>query len=196
MGEEELAILPLIQFQDSLGFRPSAIEQALRVYGESLRRMAENESEWFRSEIVQPMIARGLSEDDVGRFTAEVSPRMSGLSDEAVLAIYHRQQRHAWSVNIIDGIALALDRAGLHARERSTPAMCFLDITGYTRLNHEHGDHAAADLAEKVRRMVERSARDLRWTGGEMARRRRDVLFPAAGRAVAGALEMVAWIVC
>jgi hypothetical protein len=54
MGEEELAIVPLVEFQVSLGFRSRAIEQALRVYGESLRRMAEPEAEWLRSEIVEP----------------------------------------------------------------------------------------------------------------------------------------------
>ncbi|MGH8916214.1 MAG: MerR family transcriptional regulator, partial [Acidimicrobiia bacterium] len=137
LGEEELNILALVEFQRSLGFRLGAIEQALRVYGESLRRMAETEAEWFRSEIVGPMLESGRTEQDVGELTSEIAPRLADLSDEAVLAIYHRQQRHAWSVNIIDGIAMSLERAGMHQRAQSTPAMCFLDITGYTRLTQE-----------------------------------------------------------
>ena len=192
IGEEELAILPLVEMQQSLGFRSRAIEQALRVYGESLRRIAETEAEWFRTEIVQPMFARGQTEDDVGRFSAEISPRLSEVSDRAVMAIFHRQQRHAWSVNIIDGMALALERAGLYRRDQSNPAMCFLDISGYTRLTQEHGDQAAADLAENVRRTVERSAvehggRAVKWLGDGVM-----LYFPDPVSAVGAALDMVA----
>lgn len=170
LGEEELDILALVEFQSSLGFRARAIEQALRVYGESLRRMAETEAEWFRSEIVGPILESGRTEQDVVRLTSEIAPRLAELSDEAVLAIYHRQQRHAWSVNIIDGIAMGLERAGLHQRAQTTPAMCFLDITGYTRLTEERGDRAAADFAEQTRRLVDRPAvatggRAVKWLG-------------------------------
>ena len=44
-----------------------------------------------------------------------------------------------------------LAAAGLHTRVDHPPAMCFLDITGYTRLTQEHGDAAAAELAERPR---------------------------------------------
>jgi adenylate cyclase len=191
MGEEELAVVPLVEFQLSLGFRSRAIEQALRVYGESLRRMAETEAEWFRSEIVEPMLGRGQTEDDVGRLSGDMSPVLSELSNQAVLAIYHRQQRHAWSVNIIDGIAMSLERAGLHPRDERIPAMCFLDITGYTRLTQERGDQAAADLAGEVRRVVERRAvahrgRAVKWLGDGVM-----LQFPEPGSAVESAVKMV-----
>jgi len=191
MGVEELDILALVEFQRSLGFRPRAIEQALRVYGESLRRMAETEAEWFRSEIVGPMLESGRTEQDVGVFTSEIAPRLAELSDEAVLAIYHRQQRHAWSVNIIDGIAMALERAGLHERTQVTPAMCFLDITGYTELTQERGDRAAADFAERIRRLVERPAvahggRAVKWLGDGVM-----FYFATSQSAVESALDMV-----
>jgi class 3 adenylate cyclase len=40
-----------------------------------------------------------------------------------------------------------LERAGLFSRLHRPPAICFLEITGYTRLTEERGDEAAADLA-------------------------------------------------
>jgi adenylate cyclase len=191
LGEEEIDILALVEFQRSLGFRPRAIEQALRVYGESLRRMAETEAEWFRSEIVGPMLESGRTEQDVAEFTSEIAPRLAELSDEAVLAIYHRQQRHAWSVNIIDGIAMGLERAGLYQRTQTTPAMCFLDITGYTRLTQERGDRAAADFAERMRRLVERPAvahggRAVKWLGDGVM-----FYFATPKSAVEAAVDMV-----
>ena len=58
--------------------------------------------------------------------------------------------------------------AGLHSRLEHPPAMCFLDITGYTRLTQEHGDTAAASLAEQLgpqRTAVRHGGRPVKWLG-------------------------------
>ncbi len=192
--EDELSLMTLVELQHGLGFRPQAIEQGLRVYGESLRRIAETEAEWWRTEVQQSMLARGASEDDIGRFAAEHSPRLSTAGDEAVLAIYHAHQGLTWLTNIAAGIAAALENAGLHTRSQVVPAMCFLDISGYTRLTHEQGDRAAADLAERLRRIVERTSvehggRPVKWLGDGVM-----VYFPNPGAGVQAALKMISAI--
>ena len=58
--------------------------------------------------------------------------------------MYHLQQARAWTTEIIEGLEIMLAEAGLHSRLEHPPAMCFLDITGYTRLTEERGDAAAA----------------------------------------------------
>jgi adenylate cyclase len=189
--EDELAILPLIEFQLGEGFRSFAIERGLRVYGDSLRRIAESEGEWWRSEITEPMLAQGLTEEDIGRRAARITPRLSEVSIAALLAIYQAQQRHAWTVNIVAGLAGALERAGLQERRVRTPAMCFLDITGFTRLTHERGDAAAAELAERLSRLVQRTStahggRPVKWLGDGVM-----FFFPNPGQGVVAALEMV-----
>jgi class 3 adenylate cyclase len=50
------------------------------------------------------------------------------------------------------------------------PAICFLDITGYTRLTEERGDEAAAELAGTMSRIVQRTStahggRPIKWLG-------------------------------
>jgi adenylate cyclase len=187
----ELAILPLIQFHHQLGFRDRAIEQALRVYGDSFRRIAETEAEWFRSEIVQPMLGSGKTPDDVGRFAAEISPRLSEVSDQAAMAIYHGQQGRSWLTNMIQGIGMAMEQAGMHTVEQEVPAMCFLDITGYTHLTSEQGDQVAADLAERLRKVVqppamEHRGRAVKWLGDGVM-----FWFPNAGSAVMAAVKMI-----
>jgi adenylate cyclase len=190
--EDELAVVPLIELQVAEGFRPIAIERGLRVMGDSLRRIAETEAEWFRSEIVQPMLAAGLTENDVGKRTAELAPRLAATSVQALVAIYHAQERHAWMTNIVTGLAGAVARAGLQTNlERRQPAMCFLDITGYTRLTQEQGDEAGAQLAEKLARLVQRTSvqhggRPVKWLGDGVM-----FFFPDPGPGVAAALAMV-----
>jgi adenylate cyclase len=190
--DDELAVVPLIQLQLAEGFRPIAIERGLRVMGDSLRRVAETEAEWFRSEIVQPMLDAGLTENDVGKRMVDLSPRLAPPSVDALVAIYHAQERHTWMNNMVIGIAGALARAGLQDRlERSPPAMCFLDITGYTRLTQESGDQAAAKLAETLSRLVQRTSvqhggRPVKWLGDGVM-----FYFPDPGPGVVAALEMV-----
>jgi adenylate cyclase len=84
--------------------------------------------------------------------------------------MYHAQQARAWTANLIQTFEAALAEAGLHSRLERPPAVCFLDITGYTRLTQERGDDAAADLAATVARLVQRSSvrhggKAIKWLG-------------------------------
>jgi len=86
------------------------------------------------------------------------------------MAIYHAQQMHVWSVNLVNGFEVALEHAGLYTREEQQPAMCFLDLTGFTQLTQERGDAAAAQLVERLNRIVQRisvqhGGRPVKWLG-------------------------------
>ena len=107
------------------------------------------------------------------------------------MAMYHLQQTRAWTSGIIEGLEMTLAEAGLHSRLEHPPAMCFLDISGYTRLTQEHGDAAGAQLAEQLGRIVQRTSirhggRAVKWLGDGVM-----LHFPVPGRGVAAALEMV-----
>lgn len=189
--EDELEILPLVEDQLALGFRRQVVERALRVYGDSLRRVAESEAEWWRSEVQEPMLASGSPANDLTRRAAEISPRLSEAADRALLAIYHGQQMHVWSTNLVEGIVAGLEQAGLHTRETSLPAMCFLDLTGFSVLTQERGDAAAAQLVERVNRIVRRVAvqhggRPVKWLGDGVM-----FYFPDPRAGVLAAVEMV-----
>ena len=69
---------------------------------------------------------------------------MNVLSERATIEMYRLQQSKTWTSNIIGALETTLTAAGLHSRLEHLPAMCFLDITGYTRLTQERGDAAAA----------------------------------------------------
>ncbi|MGH8927273.1 MAG: adenylate/guanylate cyclase domain-containing protein [Acidimicrobiia bacterium] len=189
--ENELPVVPLVQLQHRHGFRPEVIERALRVYGENMRRIAETESDWWRSEVVMPIIHAGLAPTGLSEAANELSPVLAEVSDQAILAIYHGQQAHSWMRNILEGFEIALAAAGIQTRLERVPAICFLDLTGYTRLTEEQGDAAAAALARDLASVVQRSSmqhggRAVKWLGdGVMFH------FPEPGRGVMAALDMV-----
>jgi adenylate cyclase len=189
--EDELSVVAAIERQVSGGFQPVVIERWLRVCGDSLRRIAETETDLWRTEVEEPLLEGGMSEAEMMEAQAEVGSYMAPLMEQAVWAIYHGQQEHAWSKGATENVEAALESAGLYSRLRRPPAMCFLDITGYTRLTEERGDEAAADLAGKLSALVQRSSQEhggqpVKWLGdGVMFH------FPDPGQGVLAALDMV-----
>ncbi len=189
LREDELALVSFVQMQLGMGFRPAAIERFLRAMGESLRRIAESESEWWRSEVIEPRLAAGVAPSRLGQ--PEGSVELTRLSDEALMAVYHAQQQQTWTSNIAAGFEHALAKAGLFEASDRPPAICFLDITGFTRLTQERGDRAAAELAEVLapivnRTSVEHGGRAVKWLGDGVM-----FWFRDPGPAVVAALDMV-----
>jgi adenylate cyclase len=187
--EEELPFAALIELAVSGGLRPSAIQQMLRSQADGMRRVAETESNTWQSEVIGPAMARGMRPDQV--LGGEFGDRMSAATERAVVAMYHMQQMRAWTTNIIEGLESMLAEAGLHTRSDHPPAMCFLDISGYTRLTEERGDAAAAELAEDLGRLVQRESvkhggRAVKWLGDGVM-----LHFPNPGHGVSAALDMV-----
>jgi adenylate cyclase len=189
LREDEMEIVPHIELQVTAGFRPVAIERLLRVQGESTRRIAEQEGAWWHSEVIEPALAAGKGVEEMGN--PDLANRNAPLSEQSMLAMYHAQQARVWTANLIEGFEVLLAQAGLYSRLERPPAICFLDITGYTRLTQERGDDAAADLAGTLARLVERSSvrhggKPIKWLGDGVMFHFRD-----PGPGVRAALEMV-----
>jgi adenylate cyclase len=189
LRDDEMAIVPFIELQLASGFRPAAIERLLRVQGDGTRRITEQEGAWWISEVIEPAIAAGTGVDEMA--SPEFADRISPLAEQTVMAMYHAQQARAWTANIIDGFEAQLEKEGIHSRLERLPAICFLDITGYTRLTQERGDDAAADLAGTLARLVQRSSvqyggKPIKWLGDGVM-----FYFPDPGPGVRAALAMV-----
>jgi class 3 adenylate cyclase len=186
--EDELEVVPWLAAQARLGFRRPAVERFLRSMGDTLRRLAEAQAGWFRTEIQERYIAEGRVPE-----IARVDPenRLSELGEQALLALFRAQEAQTWIGNVVIGFEQTMATAGLHEPVVRHPSICFLDITGYTRLTQERGDAAAAQLAETLatlvnRRSGEHGGRPVKWLGdGVMFH------FREAAGAVEAALQMV-----
>ena len=189
--EDELAVVPFLQVQVSEKMSHHATERLLRVMGESLRRVAEQQAGWWMSEVQVPLMEKGVKAGDIGDVTAELGIRINVAYQQAFEAIQHAHEARTWTDNILTGIELAMTQAGLYSRQDRPPAMCFLDITGYTRLTQERGDEAAAALAATLSRMVQRTSsqyagRAVKWLGDGVM-----FYFADPGPGVVAALDMV-----
>jgi adenylate cyclase len=189
--EDELEIVPMLEVVASEGISPESTERLLRTIGDSMRRIADSQASWWQTEVAGRFIAEGVKPGDMGDATLELGKRLNAAYEQAVLAIMHAHEQRTWTANILEGIELVKSEAGLYRRVDHVPAMCFLDITGYTRLTSEQGDAAAAELATTFSRMVQRTSqshagRAVKWLGD-------GVMFHFAdpGPGVVAALEMV-----
>src|SRR5918999_293179 len=158
----ELALVPLVEALLASGYPPDTVERLLRTMGESLRRFVLAEADAFRRYVIAPV--GHLSGPEIGAAGAAAAARMAGPADAALLAVYHAQQAHAWTANMIAGFE--------------------------QQLAAERGDKAAADLADQLGRLVQRTSlehggRAVKWLGDGVM-----LFFREPGPGVVAALGM------
>ena len=189
LREDEMAIVPFIELQLTEGSVPprSSVSCASRATARAGSPSRRPRGGTRRSS--NPRSRRGKGPT---RSRCPSSRTASALSwTGSIMAMYHAQQARSCTANIIGGFETLLAREGIHSRLERMPAICFLDVTGYTRLTQELGDDAAAEMVETLARIVRRSSvqhggKPIKWLGDGVM-----FYFTDPGRAVRGALEMV-----
>src|SRR5919109_1203478 len=167
------AEVPRLQLGLSSGFLDQLWSTRLgRGYAEGLRLIAQVEREVWQARFMAPMLEAGADQQTAMERAAQRAGDLNytSLVDRALMAAYRRQQELAWTEQLVENIEVALDATGVVGRPERVPAMCFLDLVGYTRLTEERGDQAAAALAETLGALVERSSRahagvPVKWLG-------------------------------
>jgi adenylate cyclase len=167
-GDREL-LSPVKTFL-SAGALEAPTLRLVRVYADSMRRVAKAEAELYESEIEQRLRASGRGERELLDFGARFGERLFGSLERALLEIYHRHKEHIWIEHSINHAEAALEQAGLFENLPRPPAICFVDLTGYTRLTEERGDEVAAQLASSLSSLVvdisrRHGGRAIRWLG-------------------------------
>ena len=189
--EDDLEMVGALQMALLFGIPAEATVRMMRVYGESIRRMVDGESHVYRTHVEEPLLSAGMDVGAMLESASEFGAQYISVMDRGLISMYHRQQEHVWLANMVDRIEDALEEMGLLERLPRPPAMCFLDVVGYTRLTEERGDLAAAELAASLAGVVHgvslhHGGRAVKWLGDGVM-----FYFPDPGRAVESALQMV-----
>src|SRR6266508_4540970 len=169
--EDELEIVPLLQ----LGLATGILDQVWstrfgRGYAEGMRLVAGVEKDVWQARFIAPLLASGADQQTAMEQAAQLAIEFLPLVDPALLAIFRRQQELAWTEDLVERIEDELERAGVLGRPGRVPAMCFLDLVGYTHLTEKRGDQVAAELAATLAVLVDRSSREhggvpVKWLG-------------------------------
>jgi adenylate cyclase len=137
--EDELEIVPLLQLGLATGILDQLWSTRLgRGYAEGLRLIAGVENDVCRARFIAPVLESGTDQQTAREQAAQLSGNL----------------------NFTPVIEHALEEIGVLGRPGRVPAMCFLDLVGYTRLTEEHGDQVAAELATTLSVLVDRSSRE------------------------------------
>jgi hypothetical protein len=169
--EDELEIVPFVQLGHATGvFDLAWLTRLGRAHVEGLRLISTAWGDAYQARFEGPVLESGGDQQTDMEQAAQLSVDFLPLVDPMLLAIYHRQQELLWTEGLVERIEDELERAGVLGRPGRVPAMCFLDLVGYTRLTEEQGDRAAAALAEALAVLVDRSAREhggvpVKWLG-------------------------------
>jgi class 3 adenylate cyclase len=132
-----------------------------------------------------------MTERELIQFGTNFGNRVSAALERALVMVYRRHRVHAWTEHAVNHVEAALAAEGIDSHLPRAHAICFVDLTGYTRLTEERGDRFAAGVAAQLASLVKNTARrrggnSIRWLGdGGMFH------FRDAARAVEAGLDMV-----
>jgi adenylate cyclase len=169
-GEDDVTMLDVAETMRGAGGQDEATLRLLAVYADSLRRIAKAEAEYYETNIERRLRATGLDERRLIEFGTRFGDRIIGLLEQAIFMIYRRHREHIWTEHAINHVEEALEGSGLEERVPRPPAICFVDLTGYTQLTEERGDAVAAEVAGRLAALVtniarRRGGRPVRWLG-------------------------------
>jgi adenylate cyclase len=169
-GEDDATMLEMAGLFRGAGVGDDATLRLLAVYADSLRRIAKAEADYYEANIERRLRAKGLDERQLIELGTQLGDRVSGLLERVLLMVYRRRREHVWTEHAINHVEQALESSGLQAQVPQPPAICFVDLTGYTRLTEERGDEAAAQVAGRLVVLVNdisrrRGGRPVRWLG-------------------------------
>jgi adenylate cyclase len=169
-GEDDETMLEVARLFRGAGAADDATLRLLAVYADNLRRIAKAEVDYYEANVERRLRAEGLDEPQLIEIGTQLGDRVIGLLERVLLMVYRRRREHVWTEHAVNHVEQALEGSGLQQRVPQPPAICFVDLTGYTRLTEERGDEAAAQVAGQLVALVNdisrrRGGRPVRWLG-------------------------------
>jgi adenylate cyclase len=136
------------------GFPLVAFLQLVRVYVQSMRRIADAEVRLFHLYVHEPMIRDAVPElemaEEMGELAGDILPLAAPLTEY----LHTRYLRFFLEQDVVGHMESGLGEAAAELGE-VTVALCFIDLTGFTRYTEEEGDLEALDVVENFVETVE-----------------------------------------
>jgi adenylate cyclase len=154
LTEQDVDVMKRIAAVLDAGMPLVALLQLVRVYAQSIRKIAEAEVRLFHLFVHEPLIADGVDAlemaEQMGDLASELLPTVGPFMEyvhNRYLRFYTEQDVVGHMESDLIGAADQLGRVQM--------AFCFVDLTGFTRYTEEEGDEEALDLIERFVESVE-----------------------------------------
>lgn len=150
-GDRTLSALDIEAFSrlaliSEAGLPIEAIMQILRVYAQSVRRIADAEVRLFHLFVHEPMIRRGMGAVEIAEEMGELADRTSDHSMPIFDYLHDRYIRYFLEQDVIGH--MEAEFGGDTNLDHVRITLCFIDLTGFTRFTEEEGDSEAFEVIE------------------------------------------------
>jgi adenylate cyclase len=154
--EDDLWFMNALPVLLGAGVDEGEVLRAIRVWGDSARRVAQYQTHHLHNSIEEPFRRSGLRDNEA--YEAAISQVGQGMhhSGEQMLAwLFRRHAERFTAEHAFEHAETALEDAGVYRRPSPHPeASVFADLSGYTRLTEESGDDAAARMSLTLSQLV------------------------------------------
>jgi adenylate cyclase len=156
VSEDELQMLRYVSAVLESGFPLVALLQLVRVYGQSMARIADAEVRLFHLYVHEPLLRAGANgvetAEQMHALSREVLPLVGPVLDQ----IHQRYLTHFVEQDVVGHMEsdLEMDGASIDLG-RMRVAIAFADLAGYTRMTEEEGEQTAVDAVERFVDAVE-----------------------------------------
>jgi len=155
LGPEDVAALRHCARVLAAGFPLVAFLQLVRVYVQSLRRIADAEVRLFHLYVHEPMIRDAVPElemaEEMGDLAGEILPLAAPLTEY----LHTRYLRYFLEQDVVGHMESELGTSAASQVHHIPVTLCFIDLTGFTRYTEEEGDLEALDVVENFVEAVE-----------------------------------------
>ena len=156
LSQEDLAALRHCARVLAAGFPLVAFLQLVRVYAQSMRRIADAEVRLFHLYVHEPLIRDAVPElemaEEMGELAADILPLAAPLTDY----LHQRYLRYFVEQDVVGHMEAdqGMDTTEIELGHVNV-TLCFIDLTGFTRYTEEEGDIEALDVVENFVANVE-----------------------------------------
>jgi adenylate cyclase len=168
------------------------LTQGARLFGEATDRLADWGMALYYAYIEAPMLAAGMSAQETMDAASAFAKLGIPVMERQLAWLLRRKLEHNAFQHIVEHVENAVEAAGAAPpMPTRPPAICFIDLSGYTALTEEVGDQVAAERAGTLGTLIQELAHT---RGGRVVKLLGDgamLQFPDASTAVRCGLEMV-----
>jgi adenylate cyclase len=149
LSQEDLEALRHCARVLAAGFPLVAFLQLVRVYAQAMRRIADAEVRLFHLYVHEPLIRDAVPElemaEEMGELAANILPLAAPLTEY----LHDRYLRFFVEQDVVGHMEAdsSMDTAEIELGHVNV-ALCFIDLTGFTRYTEEEGDIEALDVVE------------------------------------------------